>query len=166
MILNIFMILLGLSMLIYSFFEIRVYGSLYFDRDVYCIEKFRKSTKATDLVSCIHNIAKCAFGFTLIIVGLKRWMPESSYAVVGASLLVSFAILVLDVLVLEGVTRALRLKEIRTSIANQWHTQKHITPENNHEVNLYRGAVRVTQQYPKHIIAMGVCMLVLLVSGL
>ena len=132
---NIFMILLGLSMLIYSFFEIRVYGSLYFDRDVYCIEKFRKSTKATDLVSCIHNIAKCAFGFTLIIVGLKRWMPESSYAVVGAS-------------------------------ANQWHTQKHITPENNHEVNLYRGAVRVTQQYPKHIVAMGACMLVLLVFGM
>lgn len=166
MILNILMILLGLSMLIYSFFEIQTYGALYFDRDYYCIEKFRKSTKATDLVSCIHNIANCAFGFTLIIVGLKRWMPESSYAVVGASLLVSFAILVLDVLVLEGVTRALRLKEIRTSIANQWHTQKHITPENNHEVNLYRGAVRVTQQYPKHIIAMGVCMLVLLVSGM
>ena len=166
MILNILMILLGLSMLIYSFFEIRVYGSLYFDRDYHCIEKFRKNTKATDLVGCIHNITKCAFGFTLIVVGLKRWMPESSYAVVNASLLVSFVILVLDVLVVEGVTRALGLKEIRASIANQWHTQKHITPENNHEVNLYRGTVRVTQQYPKHIVAMGACMLVLLVFGM
>ena len=69
-------------------------------------------------------------------------------------------------MVVEGATRALRLKEIRTSIANQWHTQKHITPENNHEVNLYRGTVRVTQQYPKHIVAMGVCMLALLVFGM
>ena len=44
MILNILMILLGLSSLIYSFFEIRVWGSLYFDRDTYCVEKFRKDT--------------------------------------------------------------------------------------------------------------------------
>ena len=74
MILNILMILLGLSILIYSFLEIRVWGSLYIDRDIYCIEKFRKTTKATDLVSCMHNITKCVFGITLIVVGVERWM--------------------------------------------------------------------------------------------
>lgn len=74
MILNILMILLGLSMLIYSFFEIRVWGSLFFDRDTYCIEKYRKATKA-------HNITKCVFGFTLILAGLKRWMPVSNIGV-------------------------------------------------------------------------------------
>jgi len=165
MILNILMILLGLSMIVHSFFEIRVYVSLYSDRDYHCIEKFRKSTKATDLVSLMHNISKFAFGFAMIVIGLRRWMPESSFAVVRASLLVSFAVLAIDVLVLEGVTRAHGLNGIRTAIENQWRKQKHVTPENDHEVNLYRGTVRVTQQYPKHIVAMGVCMIVLLLLG-
>ena len=161
MILNILMILLGLSMLIYSFFEIRIYGSLFFDRDIYCIEKFRKTTKATDLVSGMHHLAKCTFGFSLIVIGLKRWMPESGYAAAGTSLLISFAALVLDVLILETVTRTRGLKGIRTAIENQWRKQKHFTPEHDHEVNLYRGTVRVTQQYPRHIVAMAAAMLVL-----
>ena len=76
MILNILMILLGISTLIYSFYELRVWGSLYFDRDIYCIEeKYRKVTKATDLVNCVHNMTKSVFGFTLIVAGLKCWMP-------------------------------------------------------------------------------------------
>ena len=70
MILNILMIVLGLSTFIYSLFEIRVWGSLYFDRDTYCIEKFRKDTKTTDLVSCMHNMTKCVFGLTLMVAGL------------------------------------------------------------------------------------------------
>ena len=61
MILNILMILLGISTLIYSFFELRVWGSLYFDRDTYCIEKYRKVTKATDLVSCVHNMTQSVY---------------------------------------------------------------------------------------------------------
>lgn len=159
MILNILMILLGLSSLIYSFFEIRVWGSLYFDRDTYCVEKFRKDTKATDLISCMHNMTKCVFGFTLIVAGLKRWMPVSSLGLVYTLLIICFALLVLDILVIEGSTRARKLRELRSSIEQQWNTEKRISPEHDHEVNLYRGAVRVTRKYPKHIIAMGASMI-------
>ncbi len=165
MVLNILMIMLGLSMLIYSFFEICVWGSLYFDRDTYCIEKFRKLTKTTDLVSCMHNITKCVFGVTLIVAGLKRWMPVSNIGIANAALMVCFIMLILDILVVEGSTRARKLRELRSSIEQQWSKEKRVTPEHDHEVNLYRGTVRVTQQYPKHIIAMGVCMIILSIIG-
>lgn len=161
MILNILMILLGSSMLTYSFFEIRVWGSLYFDRDTYCIEKYRKLTKATDMVSCMHNITKFVFGFTLIVAGLTRWMPVSNIGIAYTLLLVSFALLILDVIVVEGSTQVLKFRELRSSIEQQWRKEKRITHEHDHEVNIYRGTVRVTQLYPKHIIAMGVGMIVL-----
>ena len=162
MILNVLLILLGLSMLVFSLFEIRVWGSLYFDRDTHCVEKYRKATRVTDLVSCIHNLTKCVFGFTLILTGMKTWMPASGMGMVHAVLVVSFTVLVLDVLVVEGATRVRNLKEIRRSIEEQWRKERRVTPEHDHEVNLYRGTVRVTQLYPRHIIAMGVSMFFLL----
>lgn len=161
MILNILMILLGISTLVYSFFEIRVWGSLYFDRDTYCVEKFRKTTKATDLISCVHNMTKSVFGFTLIVAGLKRWMPVANTGLAYIALIVCFALLVVDILIVKGFTRAHKLRELRFAIEQQWHAEKHISPEHDHEVNLYRGTVRVTQKYPKHIVAMGVCMIIL-----
>ena len=91
----------GVIILIYSFLEAGVWSSLYFDRDVYCIEKFRKITKATDLVSCVHNLAKCPFALALTIAGLTRWIPESNLGIVHTTLVVSFALLVLDVLMEE-----------------------------------------------------------------
>ena len=162
MILSILMILLGLSTIIYSFFEIRVWGSLYFARDYYCIERLRRQTKLTDLVSCVHNVAKCAFGIVLLVAGLKRWIPEENWGLVQMLVVVSFALMVVDVLVLEGTTRAKGLRELRVSIQDQWHKEKRIGPEHDHEVNLYRGTVRVTQDYPKHIIVMGACMIVIM----
>ena len=71
----------------------------------------------------------------------------------------SFALLVLDALVLEGITRARGLRELREEIREQWHRDKRITPEHNHEVNLFRGTVRVTQTYPRQLLAMGAGML-------
>lgn len=161
MILNILMILLGLSILIYSFLEIRVWGSLYIDRDIYCIEKFRKTTKATDLVSCMHNITKCVFGITLIVVGVERWMTVPNTGIANTLLIVSYVMLVLDIVVVELLTQFSRLRELRSSIERQWHNEKRITQEHDHEVNLYKGIVRVTQRYPRHIITMGVCMIIL-----
>lgn len=160
-ILNILMILLGLSTLVYSFFEIRVWGGLYFERDYHCIERFRKQNKVTDLVSCIHNIAKCAFGLAVVIAGLKRWMPEENLGLAHAVLFVSFGLLVVDVLALEGATRMRGLKQLRSEIRNQWDKEKVVSKDHDHEVNMYRGTVRVTSDYPRHVIIMGVSMIVI-----
>ncbi len=77
MILNILLILLGVSLLVYSLCELRVWGGLFFDRDIYCIEKFRATEKAADLVSCWHNVAKGVFGFLVILAGLRPWLPDA-----------------------------------------------------------------------------------------
>lgn len=161
MILSILMIFLGLSTMVYSFFEIRVWGSLYFARDYHCIERLRKQTKLTDLVSCTHNIAKCVFGVVMVVAGLRRWIPEENWGLVQMLLVVNFALMVVDVLVLEGATRIKSLRELRASIEEKWHKEKRFGPEHDHEVNLYRGTVRVTKEYPKHIIIMGACMIIL-----
>lgn len=166
MILNISIILLGSFIFLYSFFEVRVWGSLFFDRDVYCIEKYRKLTKETDLVSCFHNITQCIFGFTLLLIGMRRWINQSSIGFVNTMLIVSFVFIVLDILIMEGASRVRHLRELRLSIEQQWKSEKRITPEHDHEVNLYRGLVRVTQKYPKYIIAMGIGMLLLLLFAL
>ena len=155
------MILLGVSTIVYSFFEIRVWGSLYFARDYHCIERLRRQTKLTDFVSCVHNAAKCMFGIVLLYVGMKRWIPEENWGVVQMIFIASFALMVIDALVLEGSARAGKLRELRVSIHDQWQAEKFFGPEHDHEVNLYRGTVRVTQDYPKHIIVMGVCMIFL-----
>lgn len=161
MILNILLILLGASLLVYSLCELRVWGGLFFDRDSYCIEKFRATEKAADLVSCWHNVAKGVFGFLVILAGLRPWLPDAG--IVSRVFLVSFAMLAMDMLVVEVVSRTRKLREVRVAIAQQWKAQKHISAEHNHEVNLYRDAGRLTQSYPKHIVAMGVGMLLLLV---
>ena len=161
-ILNILMILLGISTLVYSFFEIQVWASLYFDRDYLCIERFRALNKVTDLVSCVHNATKLVFGLVLVIAGLRRWIPAENWGLAHNVALVSFGLLVVDVLVLEGVTRLRGLKELRDEIKAQWRKEKVISKEHDHEVNMYRGTVRVTEQYPKHVLVMGGSMVLLL----
>ena len=53
------------------------------------------------LVSCVHNLTKCPFALALTIAGLTRWIPESNLGIVHTTLVVSFALLVLVVL-MEG----------------------------------------------------------------
>ena len=104
-------------------------------------------------------------GFTLILAGLKRWMPVSNIGVAYTALLVSFALLILDVIVVECSTQRRMFRELRSSIEQMWGNERRVSPEHDHEVNLYRGTVRMTQQYPKHIIAMGAGMIVLSIIG-
>lgn len=164
MIFSVLMVLAGVIILICSFLEAGVWSSLYFDRDVYCIEKFRKITKATDLASCVHNLTKCPFALVLTIAGLTRWIPESNLGIVHTTLVVSYVLLVLDVIMVEAFTRALRLANLRSSFERQWHKEKKVSPEHNHEVNLYRGVVRVTRTFPRQIIIMGICILFLKIT--
>ena len=104
-------------------------------------------------------------GFTLILAGLKRGMPVSNIGVAYTALLVSFALLILDAIVVECSTQRRMFRELRSSIEQMWGNERRVSPEHDHEVNLYRGTVRMTQQYPKHIIAMGAGMIVLSIIG-
>lgn len=150
--------LVGLSLLVYSLFEISVYGELYFDRDYYCIERFRKAQKATDLVSVLHNIAKGFFGFVLVyyaIVMLKSLEVNPKWI-----LLTSFSLYCMDAMVSLFVVWKYSLKNQKESIMQQWKTQKRVTADNDHEVNMYRAAVRVTK-HPLQIIIMVSALLII-----
>lgn len=162
MILNILLILVGVSMLVNSLFEARVWGGLYCDREAFCIEKYLKATKATDFVSCLHNLTKCGFGLILVLAGMKRWMPESSAGTVHAVMCACFALLVVDILAVEGSACVFGLRELRTAIERQWGSEKRVSAKHDHEVNAHRGAVRVTHRYPVQIIAMGVSLAAIL----
>ena len=156
----ILMIVLGLSFFVYSLLDASVYGQLYFDEDYHCIEKFRKPKKAADAVSFLHNMTKAFFGALMIAVAVVR-LAGKEVPYLSNVVLVGFALVCLDALVSQVVIRHFGMKELRHGIKHQWKTQKHVTPENNHEVNMYRGAVRLTEKYPRYIIGMALFMVVL-----
>lgn len=155
MFLNVIMLFAGLWVLVYSFCEIRVWGSLYFDRNYFCIERFRSAQKATDLLSCLHNAMLLLFGFLLVAVALRRCMPENSVGFVRGLLPLSYALLLLDALAMECTVRLRGIRGIRDAIQAQWDAQKRVSPDNDHEVNMMRGAERVTRTYPRHVVIVG-----------
>lgn len=135
--------------MVYALFEIGVWGDLYFDRDYYCIEKYRSPQKRCDAISVFHNLSASFFGevvaFTGTVILTGRRDIDLSPWYLG-----SLSALILDALILFlAVTRS-GLPAIRDSIKMQWDTQKRVSDENDHEVNMYRGAVRVCSSYPRH----------------
>ena len=141
--------LIGFAVFVWSLLELRVYGSLYFDRDHYCIEKYRKVQKATDAVSFLHNGALCYMGFLMMATPLSRLFGTA----LPTRMLITaaFAALCLDALVIVAAIRRYQLADVRNSIKTQWKTQKHVTKDINHEVNMYRASVRLTIKYPREI---------------
>lgn len=142
-------------------FEVYSWGCLYFDRDIYCIEKYRKMTKITDSVSCFHNITKCVFGIVLFILGIRKGIPESNESVVYTLIIICFAFLVFDMLVLEGIARIKKIDALSLAIEKQWKSEKRVSNEHDHEVNLYKGILRVMRHYPRQIILMGISIIVI-----
>lgn len=161
MLLYLLMTITGLSLLVYSFFETSAYGSLYFERDYHCIEKYRKAEKAADLAACCHNVAKGYFGLVLMLLGLARLFQREMH--LDNMMVVAFGLTSLDVLVLEVTTRKYGLKDVKAAIIKQWRNQKRISAEHDHEVNMYRAAKTLTEKYPRHLLAM---VLGLIVSSL
>lgn len=139
---------IGLGISLYSFFEIGVWGGLYFDRDYLCIEKYRKPQKLCDAISTLHNAIVSYCGFVLLFVGLIMFFhKEINFQI---SFLVAFMLLAIDQLVLFLVGKFSAIPKVKAAIKNQWDKQKRVSVENDHEVNMYRGAVRVCDSYLKH----------------
>ena len=156
---SVLIILLGLSLLIYSLCEINVYVSLYFDRDVYSIEAFRKAEKAGDAAACLHNLAKAGFGLLLLLTGAGRLVQQD--LPLGGVFVAVFVLTCLDALLLEVTIRRFRLKESMAAIQAQWRREKRISANHNHEVDMFRSARALTQKYPRQILIISACMIAL-----
>lgn len=159
--LNAIIVIAGAFIMIYNFFEIRVWGGLYFDRTTLCAERLRSLTQACDLVSVWHSASKSAFGIAMVMSGVNRWVLVPEWGLVNGVYVASAVMLLVDVFVMGGVTRARKLREVRAGIEEQWKKQKRLSHEHNHEVNLHRGTVRVTESYPRQIAWVGVGLILL-----
>ena len=72
---------------------------------------------------------------------------------------VSFFSILFDIIVNGFVVFKYNLPKIREEIQNQWETQKVITQENDHEVNLYNAIKRLTKKYPTQIIIISIMLI-------
>ena len=145
----IIIMIVGLGVLLYSSFEISVWGGLYFDRDYLCIERFRKKQKICDALSTLHNVIVSYVGLVLLFGGLIMALHHADivfYPYLGVGLL----LIGVDSLTLNIVSKLCGIDTELTSIKKQWDTQKRVSADNDHEVNMYQGAVRVSRNYLKH----------------
>ena len=139
---------IGLGISLYAFFEISVWGGLYFDRDYLCIEKYRKPQKLCDAISVLHNIIVSYCGIVLLFAGVIMAFHISDVNF-GIWFTVAFFLFVVDGLVLLWAKHS-DIPKVGNAIKEQWDKQKRVSLENDHEVNMYRGAIRVCVKYGIH----------------
>ena len=140
--------IIGLGISLYSFFEISVWGGLYFDRDYLCIEKYRKPQKLCDVMSALHNAVVSYSGIVLLFAGLIMALHKEAIQF-RAWFIVAFLLFLVDFAALYFLGKHGDILSIKAAIKKQWDNQKKVSMENDHEVNMYRGAVRVCDTYPK-----------------
>ena len=140
--------IIGIGISLYAFLEVSVWGGLYFDRDYYCIEKYRKLQKQCDLISAFHNVVVSYFGILIAFTGLIIALNRDDVNL-NPWFIVSFVFFVIDEIILYSC-RFTEINKVKVAIKHQWDTQKRVSSENDHEVNMYRGAVRVCDSYRKH----------------
>ena len=160
-ILNFILFLIGGVIFISSMFNCGTYSALFFDRDYYCIEKFRTVQKATDLIGIIHWLACMMFAAFLMFytVNNYKFNIENNNLIINV-FWCSFGAVVLDMLVSGLLITKHKMTTVRDDIMHQWKTQKHITKENNHEVNLYNGCKHVTVDYPKQTLFIVIALII------
>ena len=163
MLLYVLTLIIGIGISSYAFFEIVMWGGIYFERQYICIDKFMKPQKFCDAISAIHNLFASYVGFVVVASSLillfGRDVDMTVWFIIG------FIVMAIDWIMLYIVRKKSDLVMIKNNILTQWHTQKKISDIQNHEVNMYRGCVRVTEKYPKNILLfLGVMVVMLLIN--
>lgn len=148
----------------YAACEVYSFSELYFARDYYCVEKFRKKQKVTDLLGIFYNFFVMIFTIFFIILigevfGNKYYIYEDfNYKFYWATLILG----VLTAFVLEFFKKKYSLVEEKENIHAQWDKEKVFNKEHDQEVNLYRGCKNVTESYTKGMIFM---LMILVITG-
>lgn len=147
-----------------SMFNSGSYGALVFDRNYFCPEKYRKVQKATDIISIVHNVAVMAFGafvmaFSILHVTVLKG-SEYNVNLVHSLYRISLILMVVDFVISIYLNYKHKMANVRDEIWNQWETQKVVTKDNDHEVNLYRGCKRITNTYPYQIASISIALMI------
>lgn len=158
MLLYAFILIVGVGISLYAFLEISVWGSLYFDRDYRCIEKYRKLQKRSDIISAIHNLFISYSGIVVVFAGVTLLFNRSDINL-DWWFFIALVGLVIDRVILQLSIKKWGMLDIKNEIKNMWKKNKKASAENDHEVNMYRGAERICDKYPGNNLF---CLIVLL----
>ena len=148
----------------YAACEVYSFSELYFARDYYCLEKFRKKQKVTDLLSIFYNFFVMIFTIFFIIL-IAEIFGDMYYTLEDFNHKFYWATLILGVLTtvtLEVSKKKYSLAEEKENIHAQWDKEKVFNKEHDHEVNLYRGCKSVTESYTKGMVFM---LMTLIITG-
>lgn len=142
-------LVIGIFIFFYSLFETYTWSCLYFDRNYYCSDKYRRLQKLTDLMSIYHNLVMMMFGIFIIIYGIQNLTSISDIDDVN-TFFYRWIILTcfFDNIFLIFLSIKYNLKDIIYGIETKWKKEKKFTKEHNDEVNLYKGCKRIFKIYP------------------
>lgn len=159
---NYFLVLIGIFIFLYSFFDANIYASLFGDRAIYCPEEYKKPEQASDVSAVVHNIYLMLYGAAMVIIGLFDYV--SGFISIESFILIVTAVSVFDVVFMLCIEHVFDMNGIKEKIKEKWKKEKVFKDAelHNHEVNMYR-AVNNFQKYKKEsCISMGFMLIVML----
>lgn len=134
-------ILIGIYTAGYSFFEMNIHSFLFFNRDISCIEEYKKKEKVTDVISVTHNLAFFFFGIIVFLFGLSNFVTVHDISIKHL-VLISSVLSAIDVLSILIIDELYDLQNTKNTIINKWKTEKTFGDKHDHEVNMVRAVKR------------------------
>ena len=148
-----FVLIAGVYFIVFKSTQVIGYIQLFQMEDYYCIERFRKTKKVLDIMASLYNASWVFFGLDLLVVSTfaMDFRDNHFLAIVLNTISTLFFLTLWAAFIFIG--QALKLREQKDAIKEQWRTQGRISPDNDHEVRNYRLLKLVLDSAPKCFIA-------------
>lgn len=134
-------ILIGIYTAGYSFFEMNIHSFLFFNRDISCVEEYKKKEKVTDVISVTHNLVFFFFGIIVFLFGLSNFVTVHDISIKDL-VLISSILSVVDMVSIMTIDKLYDLQNTKNTIVNKWKTEKTFGDKHDHEVNMVRAVKR------------------------
>lgn len=134
-------ILIGIYTAGYSFFEMNIHSFLFFNRDISCVEEYKKKEKVTDVISVTHNLVFFFFGIIVFLFGLSNFVTVHDISIKDL-VLISSILSVVDMVSIMTIDKLYDLQNTKNTIINKWKTEKTFGDKHDHEVNMVRAVKR------------------------
>lgn len=134
-------ILIGIYTAGYSFFEMNIHSFLFFNRDISCVEEYKKKEKVTDVISVTHNLVFFFFGIIVFLFGLSNFVTVHDISIKNL-VLISSVLSVVDMVSIMTIDKLYDLQNTKNTIVNKWKTEKTFGDKHDHEVNMVRAVKR------------------------
>lgn len=131
---SVILLIIGIFLFFRDLFDTKIYLELYLER-WRVPEEMRPLLGHATLVLALKHFATAVFGVVLMVFGVCRLAEAEvspSFPILG------MALMAISLLVTIIFVRVNRVPDKILAIETQWRKEKRISPNHNHEVNLYR----------------------------